>query len=171
MEIDPETETPRHLDGIRNELSEQVSAAMVNEIDRQIEMAHQTPGAYESALFDRFVDVMRNADPYDRVVFDTSPTGGTLRLLGLPEFLDGWIDRLMHKRERSVDLFETAAIGNNEPRRMMDGDPIIARLAAPRRLLVRQRRARGRRRLLPRAQPRRALGRRDAARHRRDAGA
>ena len=128
MEIDPDTEVQRHLDGIRNDLSEQVSAAMVHEINQQLEMAHRTPGAYESALFDRFVDVMRNADPYDRVVFDTSPTGSTLRLLGLPEFLEGWIDRLMHKRTKSIDLFEKAAIGNNEPRRLMDGDPVLARL-------------------------------------------
>ena len=128
VEIDPDTEVQRHLDGIREGLSEQVSAAMVNEINQQLEMAHRTPGAYESALFDRFVDVMRNADPYDRVVFDTSPTGSTLRLLGLPEFLEGWIDRLMHKRTKSIDLFEKAAIGNNEPRRLMDGDPVLARL-------------------------------------------
>ena len=128
MEVDPETETQRHLDSIRNDLSEQVSAAMVNEINYQLEMAHQTPGAYESALFDRFVDVMRNADPYDRVVFDTAPTGNTLRLLGLPEFLEGWIDRLIHKRKKSIDLFEKAAIGSNEPRRMMEGDPVLERL-------------------------------------------
>ncbi len=128
MEIDPDEEVQRHLNGIRSDLSEQVSAAMVNEINQQLEMAHRTPGAYESALFDRFVDVMRNADPYDRVVFDTSPTGSTLRLLGLPEFLEGWIERLMHKREQSIDLFEKAAIGNNEPRRVMDGDPVLARL-------------------------------------------
>ena len=128
LEIDPDSEVQRHLDGIRRSLSDQVSAAMVNEITQQLEMAHRTPGAYESALFDRFVDVMRNSEPYDRVVFDTSPTGSTLRLLGLPEFLEGWIDRLMHKREKSIDLFEKAAIGNNEPRRVMDGDPVLARL-------------------------------------------
>jgi arsenite-transporting ATPase len=127
MEIDPEEEVERHLMEIRRAMGDQVSPAMVNEIDRQIEMAHQTPGAYESALFDRFIDVMRNND-YDRVVFDTSPTGGTLRLLSLPDLLEGWIDRLMHKRKQSVKLFERAAIGNNEPRRMMEGDPIIARL-------------------------------------------
>jgi arsenite-transporting ATPase len=127
MEIDPDEEVQRHLMEIRRAMGDQVSPAMVNEIDRQIEMAHQTPGAYESALFDRFVDVMRDND-YDRVVFDTSPTGGTLRLLSLPDLLEGWIDRLMHKRKQSVKLFERAAIGNNEPRRMMEGDPIIARL-------------------------------------------
>ena len=128
LEIDPDDEVTAHLDDIRNRLSDQVSAAMVNEINQQLEMAHQTPGAYESALFDRFVDVMRNSDPYDRVIFDTAPTGSTLRLLALPEFMEGWVQRLMHKREQSIDLFEKAAIGNNEPRRVMDGDPVLQRL-------------------------------------------
>jgi arsenite-transporting ATPase len=127
MEIDPDDEVERHLMETKRAMGDQVSPAMVNEIDRQIEMAHQTPGAYEAALFDRFVGVMRDTD-YDRVVFDTSPTGGTLRLLSLPDLLEGWIDRLMHKRKQSVKLFERAAIGNREPRRMMEGDPIIARL-------------------------------------------
>jgi len=128
MEIDPDEELERHLMETKRALGDQVSAAMVNEIDRQIEMAHQTPGAYEAALFDRFIDVMRDPDPYDRIVFDTSPTGGTLRLLSLPKFLAGWVDRLLHKRKQSVKLYERAAIGNQEPRRLMDGDPIIARL-------------------------------------------
>ena len=128
MQIDPDEEVTRHLDELRQNLSEQVSAAMVGEINRQLEMAHGTPGAYEAALFDRFVDVMANADPYDRVVFDTSPTGGTLRLLGLPDLLEQWVDRLMQKRKVSIDLFEKAAVGNTDPRRVMDGDPVLARL-------------------------------------------
>ncbi|WP_435063715.1 ArsA family ATPase [Halobaculum sp. EA56] len=128
MEIDPDEEVERHLMETKRALGDQVSAALVNEIDRQIEMAHQTPGAYEAALFDRFVDVMQSSEAFDRVVFDTSPTGGTLRLLGLPDFLEGWIDRLKRKREQSIDLFEKAAIGKNEPRRVAEGDPILARL-------------------------------------------
>lgn len=128
MQIDPEDEVTDHLNELRHQLSEQVSTAMVSEINRQLEMAHGTPGAYEAALFDRFVEVMRSADPYDRVVFDTSPTGGTLRLLGLPQLLEDWIDRLMQKRKVSIDLFEKAAVGNNEPRRIMDGDPVLAQL-------------------------------------------
>ncbi|SDF83163.1 arsenite-transporting ATPase [Halorubrum xinjiangense] len=129
LEIDPEDEMQRHLDEIRESLSEQVSAAMVSEINRQLEMSHGTPGAYEAALFDAFVDVMRTeSEPYDRVVFDTAPTGSTLRLLGLPEFLGDWIDRLLYKREQSIDLFEKAAIGDMEPRRLLEGDPVIERL-------------------------------------------
>jgi arsenite-transporting ATPase len=127
MEIDPEAEVESHFQELRRQLGQQLSPAMVNEISMQLEMAHRTPGAYEAALFDRFVDVMREAD-YDRVVFDTSPTGGTLRLLALPEYLERWVERLMEKREKSIDYFEKAAIGEERARRMMESDPIISRL-------------------------------------------
>jgi arsenite-transporting ATPase len=128
MEIDPEEEVEAHMMAIKRRMSDQVSPAIVNEIDRQIELAHQTPGAYESALFDRFIEVMRDSEEFDRVVFDTSPTGGTLRLLSLPEFLDDWIDRLIEKRAKSIDLYEKAAIGNQEPRRTVESDSIIGHL-------------------------------------------
>jgi arsenite-transporting ATPase len=130
MEIDPDEEVDRHLQETREQMADQVSAAIVNQIDRQIELAHQTPGAYEAALFDRFIAVMRSAPEqgFDRVVFDTSPTGGTLRLLGLPEFLEGWLDRLIDKRAKSIDLFEKAAIGDKEARLRAENDPIIQHL-------------------------------------------
>jgi len=147
MEIDPEEEVEEHMMNIKRRMGEQVSPAIVNEIDRQIELAHQTPGAYEAALFDRFIRVMRDASPddgsefgeesdpsasgpdvFDRVVFDTSPTGGTLRLLSLPDFLDQWIDRLIDKRTKSIDLFEKAAIGDKEARKKIESDPIISHL-------------------------------------------
>ena len=128
MEIDPEAAVDDHLMDVKRSLGDQVSPGIVNEIDRQIELAHRTPGAHEAALFDRFIEVMDDAAAYDRVVFDTSPTGGTLRLLSLPEYLGGWIDRLLEKRRESLDLYERAAIGDREPRRTRAGDPIIARL-------------------------------------------
>ncbi len=128
MEIDPDEEVEAHMQSIRRRMADQVSPAIVNEIDRQIELAHRTPGAYEAALFDRFIDVMRTADDYDRVVFDTSPTGGTLRLLSLPDFLGEWLERLVDKRAKSIDLFEKAAIGEKEARRRAEDDPIIEHL-------------------------------------------
>lgn len=128
MEIDPEEEVAEHMMEIKRTMNDQVSASIVNEIDRQIELAHQTPGAYEAALFDRFIEVMRNSEEYDRVVFDTSPTGGTLRLLSLPDFLEGWVDRLVDKRAESIELFEKAAIGERKARKQAANDPVIARL-------------------------------------------
>ncbi|MFD1586376.1 ArsA family ATPase [Halorientalis brevis] len=128
MEIDPDEEIEAHLTETKRAMTDQVSPSVVNEIERQIELAHRTPGAYEAALFDRLIDVMRTSDEFDRVVFDTSPTGGTLRLLSLPEFLEDWVERLAAKREQSIDLFEKAAIGDKEARRKREDDPIIDRL-------------------------------------------
>ncbi|WP_254280057.1 ArsA family ATPase [Haloarcula marina] len=129
MELDPDEEVQRHMLEIKQAMSDQVSPSIVNEIENQIELAHRTPGAYEAAMFDRFIDVMKHSEEYDRVVFDTSPTGGTLRLLALPEFLESWIDRLTAKRKESVDLFEKAAIGDKEARQKLRDDPIINRLS------------------------------------------
>ena len=129
MEIDPESEVDEHLMEIRRQMAEQVSQVIVNEIDSQIEMAHNTPGAHEAALFDRLIHVMREESTnFDRVVFDTAPTGGTLRLLSLPDFLGDWVDRLIDKRNQSLDRYEMAAIGDSEPRVDPEDDPIIDRL-------------------------------------------
>ncbi|MFB6094337.1 MAG: ArsA family ATPase [Halanaeroarchaeum sp.] len=128
MEIDPEEEVEEHLMEIKRRMEDQVSASIVNAIDRQIELAHQTPGAHEAALFDRFIEVMREAGDFDRVIFDTSPTGGTLRLLSMPSFLEDWIDRLIEKRSESIELFEMAAIGDEEARAKAEEDPVIQHL-------------------------------------------
>ena len=42
--------------------------------------------------------------------------------------LDQWIERLIDKRTRSIDLFEKAAIGDQEARKKVADDPIIAHL-------------------------------------------
>ncbi len=128
MEIDPDDEVERHRQELREQLGQQLSPALVNEITMQLNMAHRTPGAHEAALFDRFIKVMRDPAPFEMVVFDTSPTGGTLRLLSLPDQLELWVDKLLEKRQKSIANYERAAIGNQEPRRVQDGDPIIAQL-------------------------------------------
>lgn len=128
LEIDPQEVVDEHFQTIRNRLSDQVSPAMVNQIDAQLEMAHQTPGAHEAALFDRFVDVIRDSDRYDRIVFDTAPTGATIRLLALPDPLESWIGKLSDKRRKSIDLFEKAGIGDQTPRRQLEDDPVLEHL-------------------------------------------
>lgn len=128
LEIDPDATVDQHHQNLKTQLGEQLSPALVNEISMQLDLAHQTPGAYEAALFDRLIDIMELAEDYDRVVFDTSPTGGTLRLLSLPDGLEEWIDHLLNQRERSIEHYEKAAIGEREPRRVREGDPIISRL-------------------------------------------
>ncbi len=130
LEIDPEAELHEHMMEVKRAMDDQVSTTIVNELNRHVEMAHQTPGAHEAALFDRIIEVMRGADGFDRIVFDTSPTGSTLRLLSLPEHLEGWIERLEEKRAKSLKLFEYSSLGadRKDAKRRTREDPIINRL-------------------------------------------
>ena len=49
----------------------------------QMDMASMSPGIDEAAAFDKFLQYM-TTDEYDIVIFDTAPTGHTLRLLIIP---------------------------------------------------------------------------------------
>ena len=57
---------------------------------RGVEEQMSGPCTEEIAGFDRFIDCLERAD-YERVVFDTAPTGHTLRLLELPS---AWTEHL-----------------------------------------------------------------------------
>jgi len=60
-------------------------------------MLGEAPGVDEFISLDLLVETM-HTDSFDEVVFDTAPTGHTLRLLLLPNMLDGWIGRMIALR-------------------------------------------------------------------------
>ena len=74
-------------------------------VDRQLDLARQAPGATEAALLERVTDLMLQAeDRFSTVIFDTAPTGHTLRLLLLPEVMAAWTDGLL-KHQKSSQKF------------------------------------------------------------------
>lgn len=101
MEIDPETETDRYIADVKARIREVASPRVLDEAERQVDVARVSPGAEEAALFDRFTELMELAGgEYDRVIFDTAPTGHTLRLLSLPELMSVWIEGLVSRRRK-----------------------------------------------------------------------
>jgi len=55
------------------------------------------PGLDEALAFDKLLTYVES--PYfDLIVFDTAPTGHTLRFLSLPELLDSWLVKLLRFR-------------------------------------------------------------------------
>src|SRR5688572_33258148 len=63
------------------------------------------PGAEEVALFDRIGGLIRGEDErFDLVVFDTAPTGHTLRLIRMPELLEAWIRALSKSRQAMLGV-------------------------------------------------------------------
>ena len=80
MEIDPDEATREYKEGIIGPLREIMPDDVIASIEENLSGACTT----EMASFDRFIDFMGTADEYDVVIFDTAPTGHTIRLLELP---------------------------------------------------------------------------------------
>lgn len=57
------------------------------------------PGIDELVALTQVVELVKYGD-FDRVVVDTAPTGHTLRLLSFPEFLDGFLGKLVRLKQR-----------------------------------------------------------------------
>ena len=63
------------------------------------------PGAEEMALFDRIGALIRGEDErFDLIVFDTAPTGHTLRLIRMPELMEAWIRALSRSRHAMLGI-------------------------------------------------------------------
>ncbi len=105
LEIDPEKESETYIDGIRKNLKKIYSPIIMEELTKQLDAAKVSPGSHESALFDKMVEIINEmSKDYDYIVFDTAPTGHTIRLLSLPELLGSWIDSLLAKRRKTLKL-------------------------------------------------------------------
>lgn len=105
LEIDPDAQAQRHVDRVTEHMKELAAPEMHQELSRQMEMARHSPGAMEAALLERMAGLVAdNLDDYDLVIFDTAPTGHTLRLLSLPEAMAAWTDGLLAHNKRSEEL-------------------------------------------------------------------
>ena len=99
LEIDAGLESRRYIEQVKEQIAKLFSPAILKEAGRQIELAATMPGAEDVALFDRMTELMVDReDAYDLIVFDTAPTGHTLRLLRMPELLASWVAALTKTR-------------------------------------------------------------------------
>jgi len=70
------------------------------------EFADMTPPGIDEALaFAKVLELIETEHEYDLIVFDTAPTGHTLRFLSLPETLSGWIGKILRLRIKFSKLF------------------------------------------------------------------
>lgn len=106
MELDPE----RTIEQVLPKFSEAMSGSMGNSLTgmftgidtdsiqeemNQVEASQlMIPGLDEALAFDQLLRYVE--DPrFDVIIFDTAPTGHTLRFLSLPEVLDSWMDKIL----------------------------------------------------------------------------
>ena len=91
LEIDPQAAAQAYRDRIVGPVRGVLPEAVVKGIEEQLSGACTT----EIAAFDEFTALLTDAaliEPFDHVVFDTAPTGHTIRLLQLPGAWSGFLD-------------------------------------------------------------------------------
>ncbi|TMW71140.1 ArsA family ATPase [Alteribacter natronophilus] len=129
MELDPEKESERYIEQVKSNIQGHVKATMIDEVHRQMDMAKSSPGADEAAMFDRIVSILLDERAhFDQIIFDTAPTGHTLRLMSLPEMMGVWMDGMLERRRKTNEHY-TQLLNDGEP---VD-DPIFDTLQERRR--------------------------------------
>ena len=129
MEVDPEREADRYIEAVKSRVESAAPPRLLGEVYRQIDIARVSPGAVESALFDRFTQILEDeGEAYDRIVFDTAPTGQTLRLLSLPELMTTWIGGLIKRRRKVGALSRMWKNVAGSEAADLDNDPLLRAL-------------------------------------------
>lgn len=126
LEINSQKESKKYMDGVRANIKNVVSPVIVKEIKRQIDAAAVSPGTEEAALFDKMIEIVieKNSE-YDQIVFDTAPTGHTVRLMSLPELLGAWLESLIKKRKKALGLMQMAKNAGKKNKEEIEKDPVI----------------------------------------------
>jgi len=119
-EIDSEKAGDRYIKEVKDNLEKLTAPELWKEVERQVDFAKASPGADEAALFDELVKEILDAEnKYDHLVFDTAPTGHTLRLLSLPDLMEVWMEGMLAQRRKSQDmnrmLSNIAGVREEEP--------------------------------------------------------
>jgi arsenite-transporting ATPase len=90
LEIDPQAAAQQYRERVLEPVRAALPADVVKGIEEQLSGACTT----EIAAFDEFTTLLTDSDlvgQYDHIVFDTAPTGHTIRLLQLPGAWSGFI--------------------------------------------------------------------------------
>ena len=105
LEIDGAFESQRYVANVKEHIRGLFGHQILKEANKQIDLAASMPGAEEMALFDRIGALIRGEDDrFDLIVFDTAPTGHTLRLIRMPELMEAWIRALSRSRRAMLGI-------------------------------------------------------------------
>ena len=85
VEIDPRQTIERHFAAVAETMLRLLPDRLHDSAQQHLESARSAPGSHESAVLERIAELIEQSrGTHDLVIFDTAPSGHTLRLLALP---------------------------------------------------------------------------------------
>ena len=117
MEIDANDD----MEKMQQDLTEATSEEESGISSLMAELTSSIPGIDEAMSFSELMKQVQSLD-YDVVVFDTAPTGHTLRLLSFPTILEKALGKVMELKDRFGGLIgqASAMFGGGNPGQMQD---------------------------------------------------
>ncbi|MDO5666584.1 MAG: ArsA family ATPase [Alcaligenaceae bacterium] len=110
LEMSPHKMVDEHFAQVITTIKAYARPEMLPKLKEHIEASKSSPGAEEAAMLEAMCNYIVHAPAmgYEHVVFDTAPTGHTLRLLELPKLMNAWTEGLMSQQGRQQKMREAA---------------------------------------------------------------
>lgn len=110
LELNPDWVVERHFQQVERTIKSYANPEMLPKIQSYLKISKSAPGAVEAAMLEAMCQQLVDAQNagYQHVIFDTAPTGHTLRLLVLPEMMSAWTDGLLAQQRRQAQLKSVA---------------------------------------------------------------
>lgn len=123
IEIDLETLIARYLKRTEEMMKHTYRYLTVINLQDLFEAVRYSPGIEEYATLEALHDILLNESAqYDVIVFDTAPTGLTLRVLALPSISSLWVQKLSAMRQKILDLRSAVKHVHGDKRLRQPGD-------------------------------------------------
>lgn len=106
IELNPDLIVDAHFANVERTIKGYANPDMMPKIREHLRLSKSAPGAQEAAMLEAMCQYLVEAHKagYRHVIFDTAPTGHTLRLLVLPEMMGAWTDGLLAQQRRQAKL-------------------------------------------------------------------
>jgi arsenite-transporting ATPase len=105
VEIDLERLMDRYLKHTAKTMKHTYRYLTVFNLENLLDVIRCSPGIEEYATLEALNEIIANdAEHYDVIIFDTAPTGLTLRVLALPAISLRWIEKLTEIRKKILSL-------------------------------------------------------------------
>lgn len=101
IEVDYDAMVRKHLKELSDRIKDIYGYLRVFNLDRYVDVLQHSPGVEEQAALEKILEIVKEyvmKRRIDVLVFDTPPTGLTLRIMALPEISLIWIEKLMQLR-------------------------------------------------------------------------
>jgi len=103
VEIDIDEAVGKYLKELEESLKSLYRYLTVINLEKYLEIMRYTPGVEEHAILEAIKDILSKRGEFDKIVFDTPPTGLTVRILALPKTSLIWLEKLIELRRKILD--------------------------------------------------------------------